>query len=285
MMDSSALPGIVAGLRGLALACGRRSCGRGLPGHRSTVCGLRSLGARGDRWSDLAAVLQLVLPVDDDEFAAVETGAEANEISSGLCQSDGPNLDGVVRIDGVHVGALGPALDGGGGHDDQILLNVDEKMNIHKLIGEEQVLAVVEDGFELVSAGSGVDLVVDGEKFTGLDFVGVITVEGLDTELATAAQLRGDLRKLVLRKGKDNGDGLKLGDDEQAVGVAGVNNVAGIHEAEADAAADRCGDVAIGELQLGIIDLPLIGANGAVELADLRGLGIELLLGNDAFLE
>src|SRR5713101_7985767 len=64
-----------------------------------------------------------------------------------------------------------------------------------------------------------------------------------------------------------------------------MNDVAGINETQADAAADRRGDAGIRELQLGVIDLALIGLNGAVKLANQRRLSVELLLGDDAFLK
>jgi hypothetical protein len=64
-----------------------------------------------------------------------------------------------------------------------------------------------------------------------------------------------------------------------------MHDVADVNEAQADAAADRCGDPGITELQLGIVNRPLVRFNGAIELAHKRGLGIELLLGDNAFLE
>src|SRR6266849_4502007 len=64
-----------------------------------------------------------------------------------------------------------------------------------------------------------------------------------------------------------------------------MHDVAGIHKTQADAAADRRGDTGIGELQLGVVDLTLIRRDGAIKLADERGLGIELLLGDHAFLK
>src|SRR5216683_4732100 len=64
-----------------------------------------------------------------------------------------------------------------------------------------------------------------------------------------------------------------------------MHDVACIHKTQADAAADRRGDTGIGELQLGVVDLTLIRRDGAIKLADERGLGIELLLGDHAFLK
>jgi len=47
-----------------------------------------------------------------------------------------------------------------------------------------------------------------------------------------------------------------------------------------DASADRRGEVAVGELQLGAVDLPLVDLDGAFILAHQRLLGVQLLLGN-----
>src|SRR5262249_53619306 len=150
-------------------------------------------------------------------------------------------------------------------------------------IGVKDVPAVVEYGCELVGAGGGIDLIVDGQELAGFNFGGVVTVEGFDAELATSAQLCSNLWKLILRESKDDGDGLKLGDHEEAAGVVGMAVVAQVDEAGTHASINRRGDVAVRELQLGVIDLALIRTDGAIELADLRSLRIKLLLGNDAF--
>src|SRR5229473_175919 len=64
-----------------------------------------------------------------------------------------------------------------------------------------------------------------------------------------------------------------------------MHDVAGIHEAKTDAAADRRSDAGIGELELGVVNLALIRGNGPINLANQCALSIELLLGDDALLE
>jgi hypothetical protein len=64
-----------------------------------------------------------------------------------------------------------------------------------------------------------------------------------------------------------------------------VHNIAGVYEAKANAPTDRCGNVGISELEFGVVDLRLIRRNRSIKLADQRGLRVELLLRNDAFLE
>ena len=90
---------------------------------------------------------------------------------------------------------------------------------------------------------------------------------------------------MILGKGEDNRNGLQLGDDEQAIRVGRVNNISDIDEPQPDPAADRRSDVRINELQLGVINLCLVGFDRAFELTHLRLLGVELLARNYAFFE
>src|SRR5260370_17948761 len=64
-----------------------------------------------------------------------------------------------------------------------------------------------------------------------------------------------------------------------------MHDVAGIDETYTDAAGDRGRDAGISDVELGVVDLALIGGDGAIKLADQCGLCIKLLLGNDAFLK
>src|SRR6476660_6216486 len=64
-----------------------------------------------------------------------------------------------------------------------------------------------------------------------------------------------------------------------------MHDVAGIHETKADAPADRRGDMRVSELEFGVVDLRLIRRNRTIELADQRGLRVQLLLGDHPFLE
>src|SRR6266699_15125 len=62
-----------------------------------------------------------------------------------------------------------------------------------------------------------------------------------------------------------------------------MHDVPDIDEAETDAAADRRSDAGIGELEFGVVNQALIRCNGAIKLTNQCGLGIELLLRDDAF--
>ena len=80
---------------------------------------------------------------------------------------DGNNADihGIAAGNDVDVSALGPALEGRGPNDNQILFGVHEHVDVHELIREEDIVFIREDGFELVGPRSGIDLVVDGGQF------------------------------------------------------------------------------------------------------------------------
>src|SRR5216684_1582354 len=64
-----------------------------------------------------------------------------------------------------------------------------------------------------------------------------------------------------------------------------MHNVAGVHETKANAPTDRCRNVRVSELEFGVVDRGLIRCNRSIKLADQSSLRVELLLGNDAFLE
>ena len=70
---------------------------------------------------------------------------------------------------------------------------------------------------------------------------------------------------------------MELRDDQEPIGVVGVNDVAGIHEAQPDSPGDRRGDPRIHQLQLGSVDLPLIRLDDPFRLANQGLLGIQLL--------
>src|SRR5262249_41684612 len=133
------------------------------------------------------------------------------------------------------------------------------------------------------SAGSGVDLVVDGEKLAGFELGGVVAVVSIDDELSAFAQFAGYLRQLILREREDHRNRLQLSDHQKAVGVRGVDGVADVDEPQNDAATNWGRYMGINDLQLGAIDDPLVSLNGTFKLTDLGALGIDLLLGDDPF--
>ena len=60
----------------------------------------------------------------------------------------------------------------------------------------------------------------------------------------------------------------------------GLHHVTFVDETQTDAPADGGGDAAIGQLQLGIVDLRLITLNDALDLVNRGDLGVKFLFGD-----
>ena len=194
---------------------------------RGGVCGCAAAAVASSSHGgvDFAAVLKLVLAVNDDDVSCIDAAAQANTVAGGLSDANRTDFDGVIAAHGVDIRSLRSALDGWRGHDREIVLGVDEQVHVHKLIGKERIVAIVENGLQLVRAGGGIDLIVNGKKLAGGNFLCIIAVEGVDAKLNARAEFGADLGKLVLRQAEEDGDGLKLGDDQQAIRVVSVNDV------------------------------------------------------------
>jgi len=207
-----------------------------------------TVASAGGTRRNFAAVLKLVLTVNDDHLACVDAAVHANAGGRVQSNGNGANFDGVIAADSVNVGSLGATLNGRSGNDREIPHSVHKQVDVDELIGKERAIGIVEDGFQLVRAGGGIDFVVHGQKLAGGDFLSVIAVVSFDVQLNSGAKFGADLRKLILRQAEENSDGLKLGDDHNAVCIVGVNDVSGVHEAQAHASADGSGNPGIGEL-------------------------------------
>ena len=134
-------------------------------------------------------------------------------------------------------------------------------------------------------AGGLVDLVIHGDQRPGGQLVRLIAVPCVHRQFLAGAKTRENQRKLVFGNGEDHADGLDLRDHQQAVGVGGVHDVAGVHQPQTDAAGDGRGDVTVDQVELGAVDLPLIGFDDAFILRHQRLLRGVLLLGNGVLLE
>ena len=74
--------------------------------------------------------------------------------------------------------------------------------------------------------------------------------------------------------------GLELGDDDHAVGIGGMDDVALVHRADAGAAIERRGDGAVVEIDAGALDGRFVGLDGGGVLVDEGLLRVEHLLGD-----
>src|SRR6266403_3576527 len=227
-------------------------------GSRSRRIGIRR-SRRGLVRNHLGTVLQFVLTVSDDKFSGLETVAHAYRASGRLSDRDVMNFDGIARHH-IHVSTLRTTLNCGQWNQTKIALGVYKEMSVHKLVGKETAIFIVEDGFQFVCAGGDINLVVDGKKFARRNFRRVVSIKGFNSELCGAfVKLFKNLRELILRKREDDRYGLKLRNDQEPVGVSGVNDVPGIDKTETNASGDGRCDARICQLKLGVVDLRLIG--------------------------
>src|SRR5882672_7187696 len=88
---------------------------------------------------------------------------------------------------------------------------------------------------------------------------------------------------MILRHTEYDRDWLQLSDSDQGIGIAGMDDVAGIDQPQSDSAGYRSSDMSVSELQLGIVHLSLIELQRAFVLMDGGGLGIELLFWDGVF--
>src|SRR6266700_506584 len=267
----------------------RRGSRSGGIGVRRICRGRAGGGSRSSRRSlvrnYLGTFLQFVLTVRDDKFSGLQTVAHAYRATGRLSHRDVMDFDDIARDD-IHVRTLRTPLNCGQWNQTKIALGVHKEMSVHKLVGKETAIFIVEDGFQFVCAGGDINLVVDGKKFARRNFRSVVSIKGFDSELCGAlVKLVKNLRELILRKREDDRYGLKLRNDQEPVGVCGVNDVPGIDKTKTNASGDGRCDARICQLKLGVVDLSLIGFDSAIELADGSGLRIELLLRNNSFFE
>src|SRR6185369_4773496 len=103
-------------------------------------------------------------------------------------------------------------------------------------------------------------------------------IKRIDREPVTTTQLLPDLRQIIFGNAEQHVDWLQLGDDEHAVGIGGMNDVARIDQTQTDSSGDRRSDAAIGDLNFGVVDLSLIDVYDALILMDRGDLCVELLL-------
>src|ERR1700733_6000862 len=163
------------------------------------------------------------------------------------------------RGDDVDEGFRSIVLDGGVGDQGHVVLGGHEQTGVHELVGKEDVVAVVKLGAEVDGAGGGVDLVVDGDQLAGGQLGGLVTIVGFDGEVRSFTHLLQHVGEVILGEGEDYGDGLDLGNDGEHGAAAGLDQVAGIDEAEANASGEGRDDVAVGQLHLVKVEGALIG--------------------------
>src|SRR5271170_7688747 len=89
-----------------------------------------------------------------------------------------------------------------------------------------------------------------------------------------------DLREVVLGDTENDGDRLKLSNDDERRGAVRLNDVARINEPQADPSVDWRSDVRIDQIYPRVIKQSLIVLNGALILFNGLFLIVDLLLRN-----
>src|SRR5207244_8360845 len=166
------------------------------------------------------------------------------------------------------VSILGPALNRGGRNNGEIVLDVHEKVDVDKLLGEEGVVGIAKYGFELVGSSGRVNMIVDGLEFSAGDFRGVVAVVGVDNELTAGTEVGVHIGKLILRQAENYRYRLELRYDKKSIRVRSMHDISRIDETQPDTATDwRC-NARICKLQLGVVNLALVRRNGPGKLAN-----------------
>ncbi len=167
-----------------------------------------------------------------------------------------------------------------GRHHQDIAQGVHLKPDIDELVGKQLVVAIGKFRLELEGAGRQVDAVVGTAHPADREFDLLLAVPGLDHQGLTGLELAADLTQIGLWHGEHHGNRLRLRNADQAGAVAGMHHIAQIDLFETQATADRRADFGVRELQLGVVDLGLIGLYRSHQLARQGILGLHLLLGN-----
>jgi hypothetical protein len=236
------------------------------------------------RQLDLGAVGQAVAALGDEGFAGLHALGDADRRRGARATGDRALADRAVGIELPDEIAAGAGAHGGDRHDHHVLQRLQRQPNVDELAGEQGPVGVGEARLGADGAGRGVDAVVQRAENAFVEGDGLGAIEGDHRQLALV-RLRLDARRVVLRDGELDVDGGDLGDDRDARGRAGRDEVTEVDGAQADAARDRRDDAAVAEVQPGRADGGAVGGDGAFQLLDQRRLGVDVLTGDGVLRE
>jgi hypothetical protein len=197
-----------------------------------------------------------------------------------LPTTTGVTRDRLVVLHDVDERPLGAALDGRRGRERRVGPGLDGHPHVDELVREEHAVGVREFGLELDRAGRGVDLVVRGQEPAGAELFLLRAVERVDGNAIAGPQALHHARQRIFGDREHDADRRELRDHHDAGRVRRAHDVARVDLAQADAAADRSDHARVGELQLRIVDVALIGLHRGLVLAHQRLLRVDLLLRN-----
>src|SRR6185436_257538 len=210
---------------------------------------------------DAAAFLEAVLAVDHDDVARLQTLIDQRPSVADLRDVDGTQLGRLVRLDDIDVSAGLSLLDGRSGHGDGVLLRVQQQAGIDELPRPQPVVMVWKFRLELDGARRPRDLVVDQQQLSFAKHDLVVLAIGNDLH-RPFRHLFLDRRDIGLRKGEEQRDRLDLGDDDETIRIGRMNHVADIDLADTGDAGNGRSQARIAELDVGLVDLRLVGLDG-----------------------
>src|SRR5262249_7552493 len=148
---------------------------------------------------------------------------------------------------------LRASLDGSRRNDNHALSSIQPQFDIHKLVGKQCVVAVIENCLQLRGSRSGIDLVIDREQSSAGQLLRSVPVIGINRQVWVGAEPLQDLRQIILGNAEEYGDRLQLSDRGDSSCIGGMDDISLIHLAKADSTAKRRRDPAINQLKLGLI--------------------------------
>jgi len=99
--------------------------------------------ARGLRQHDFGAITQLIRAVDDDGLSAGQSFGDGDHVACRGTGNDLSHAHGIIRIDEVHIAALGAVHQRRAGHDDLIVQRLQNQVSIDELIRKQLELGIV----------------------------------------------------------------------------------------------------------------------------------------------
>src|SRR5579862_172010 len=165
----------------------------------------------------LYAVLQFLETFGGDGFPGLQA-LDRRIVPICRADSNGADRSALVGLDDIDKRSLRVALDCGGGDENCVVRGVHQQPGIDELIGKQRTIFIWKNGLEFESSRGCIDLVVQRQKGSGGELFLLPAIECVHDHALSLAQLRLDLRQVVLSHGKDHGDRLELSDDDQGGG-------------------------------------------------------------------
>ena len=113
-----------------------------------------------------------------------------------------------IVLNHIHERCLAILLDGGCWNQRHPLQRIHQQPRVDKLVGEERIIFVVEDGSRFDCSRRGVNLVVERQQLPAGNLGLRSAIKGIDGELGLLAQLSCNWAETVFRYGENYGDGL-----------------------------------------------------------------------------